>query len=536
MNASLNTEKSPQQNPHRLPKPAMCGHLSSQPRVGPHSPPKLSPLNKVAVMNSTETCNAKILAGTNETPLAHLTALSDHTMEDQFNGRTDDDLFYDDLEPVHNDAEIKSHQEAQETSQAQNQQQSSSASVETSKDPITDNAGTSTSSKVSQPLNPLKATPKPHKSLSSSRFAPKSSANTPAPDPTAPTPEAQLQNQDATSSLPPSGSKQKNSRSQQAVESTTRLQSGANPRTKLTAEELAAKMEEMKVVNAEKTRKFEEAEKDEKDHAVAYARGMEEARQRKAEESERRKRGEENRKKLENEREKNRERKLKAMGMKEGGWDQDKGAEISEESRKSFRGANGGIRGTRRGGLGSSMYTSRDGERHDIDRFLDDKTSGNARSRGGRGRGSRGQGRGTGRGSAHSDASPATRKEPPLSTAEDFPSLPAEGKKETEDSSPKLSAVPSMRSKFANSPSSDPKPSQGTSSPTANQRSGKRTPPQSPSSAEPGDTVQSSKGSYAASLGQKPIPHFPASPGKKWDEEVEEEEEIKRAAINAKAK
>src|SRR5690606_10674008 len=97
-------------------------------------------------------------------------------------------------------------------------------------------------------------------------------------------------------------------------------------RTKLTEDELAAKMSRMRLLAAEKARKFEVAERDEREHAAAYARGMEEARKRRAEEAERRKRGEEERRRMEEERERNRERKLKAMGggNREGNWDEGK--------------------------------------------------------------------------------------------------------------------------------------------------------------------------------------------------------------------
>ncbi|KAI8204555.1 Polycystic kidney disease protein 1-like 3, partial [Colletotrichum sp. SAR 10_76] len=152
-----------------------------------------------------------------------------------------------------------------------------------------------------------------------------------------------------------------------ALNAEARLQSGANPRTKLTETELAAKMEQMRILNAEKTRKFEQAEQDERNHAEAYARGMEEARKRKKIEEEKRKRGEEERKRMDDERAKNRERKLKAMSMKEGGWDEGKEALNAEEERRGFRGANGGIRGARSAGLSGSRFANEgdEGERQD---------------------------------------------------------------------------------------------------------------------------------------------------------------------------
>ncbi|KAJ8105223.1 hypothetical protein ONZ43_g7512 [Nemania bipapillata] len=146
------------------------------------------------------------------------------------------------------------------------------------------------------------------------------SSSTPAPGPTPPT----------TSARPGSN-----------TALADRLASGANPRTKLSDSELAEKMERMRILSAEKARKFEQAERDSRSHAIAYEKGMEEARRRRAEEAERRRRGEEERRQMDQERAANRERKLKAMGAREGGWDEGKTAE-EDRDRRGFRGANGG--------------------------------------------------------------------------------------------------------------------------------------------------------------------------------------------------
>lgn len=206
-------------------------------------------------------------------------------------------------------------------------------------------------------------------------------------------------------------------------------------------------MEKMKLLSAEKARKFEKAEKDEKEHAEAYARGMHEARKRRAEDAEKRKRGEDDRRKMEDERAKNRERKLKAMGMKEGGWDEGKEALEEEESRRGFRGANGGIRGTKTTGLSASRY-AKEGEEHDVDRFLDDRYRGQGQGRGrGRGRGGRGGSRGGRGGHDGSSNAPAPAKQS-IPIAEDFPALPADGAKKMEEaakveaSNPKPAMIP----------------------------------------------------------------------------------------------
>jgi hypothetical protein len=206
-------------------------------------------------------------------------------------------------------------------------------------------------------------------------------------------------------------------------------------------------MEKMKLLSAEKARKFEMAEQDEKQHAVAYARGMEEARKRRADEAERRKRGDEEKRKLEDERAKNRERKLKAMNIKDGSWDEGKEALAEEEARRGFRGANGGIRGTKNRGLGGSRF-ARDDEAPapDVDRFLDERYRG--RGRGDRGRGGNGRGRGRGRGSYDgpvndarvSDARPVKQDVPAV---DDFPALPSGSNDKTKtDSEQNDSAQP----------------------------------------------------------------------------------------------
>ncbi|KAK3332794.1 hypothetical protein B0T19DRAFT_111428 [Cercophora scortea] len=183
-----------------------------------------------------------------------------------------------------------------------------------------------------------------------------------------------------------------------------RLGSGANPRTKLTETELAAKMEQMRILAAEKTRRFEQAQRDESEHAVAYAKGMEEARKRRAEEATKRRAADEDRRRLEEERAKNRERKLHAMGQKEGGWDEGKDERIQEEERKVYRGANGGVRGTKSnvgGGLSGSRFATPaavaggDGERREGGGYGGEREDRGFRGRGGgRGRGGRGGGRG----------------------------------------------------------------------------------------------------------------------------------------------
>ena len=326
-------------------------------------------------------------------------------MDDQFGGRTDDDLFYDDFEPVESEAVVV--EEAPKPAP----------------EPVPSVPSNDTRSEQAH-IPPSAATSSGHEpqGLASSRYADK-----PPPEPkTTSEPPSDANKPPPNAPTAPKEKPQRQPGQNPHVSNAARLQSGANPRQKLTEDELAAKMEKMKLLAAEKTRKFEKAEEDERQHAEAYERGMEEARKRRLEAEQRRKRGEENQRKLNDEREKNRERKLKAMGMKEGGWDEGKEAMEEEEARRGFKGANGGIRGSRRGGLGGSRY-ARDGEdQPDVDRFLDDRYRGRGR---GRGRGTAGRG---GRGGA--DGPPARAPEPKQSVpkTEDFPALPSDGTKKAE--------------------------------------------------------------------------------------------------------
>ncbi|KAK8054178.1 hypothetical protein PG996_013479 [Apiospora saccharicola] len=252
-----------------------------------------------------------------------------------------------------------------------------------------------------------------------------------SPKPTTPKPVAPT-TQEAAAAVPPASSAPPNAPTGPAAAAhgnntagPNRHLSGANPRTKLTSDELAVKMEQMRLLNAEKTRKFEQAEQDQRSHAVAYEKGMEERRKRRAEEAERKKRGEEIQKKLDEEREKNRARKLKAMGS----WDQEKGAEQQTDDRRGFRGANGGVRGERRGGGGREG--GRFNERDDgFDNGPREYGADEFRGRGGRGGRGRGAPRGGGRGGRGDNERPqngtSTKPAAPQAVPKetDFPALP----------------------------------------------------------------------------------------------------------------
>lgn len=303
---------------------------------------------------------------------------------EHFGGRTDDDLFADDFEPVAPEEQVATI--SNETGAPVPQDTNLSTPVSTAVE----------HSQPSEPAPVQKPAPAPQapRGLANSRHAPanraekqprnnnrhrgNNSANNNNNNNN--NNATQSQQQQSTSNAPPSAPKElreKEARDKEpgrntaSVSSAARIGSGANPRSKLTEDELAAKMEKMRIMNAEKVKRFEQAQRDESEHAAAYAKGMEEDRKRRAEQAARRKAAEEDRKKMEEEREKNRERKMRAMGAKEGGsWDEGKEERMREEDRSGYRGHRGvantafardmadgneqgdGYRGGRRGGRG----------------------------------------------------------------------------------------------------------------------------------------------------------------------------------------
>lgn len=375
-------------------------------------------------------------------------------MDDQFNGRTDDDLFADEFEPVDQASAGSTKTKpaavaAAPTIEPQKKQPIDNVSVpqpakavepapQPAVVPPSKPSGLSQSRHNTQKPRPRKQSPKPKPhpapaAPAAPAASAASAASTPsaASDPSAAPASSTPTDSPATSSAPPTAPT--GPAAVVAPGSNTagpnRHLSGQNPRTKLTHAELEEKMQAMKLQNAERTRKFEKAEQDERSHELAFKKGMEEARKRKAEEAERRKRGEEERKKLEEERERNRERKLKALGS----WDQEKSFQ-DEPERRNFRGANGGIRGERKAGLGGSRFAERDDGAEEEGSRDREFGAGEFRGRGrGRGRGGqRGGGRGRG-GFGNQDGErtapagkPVPESKPPK--PEDFPALPPQTK------------------------------------------------------------------------------------------------------------
>ncbi|KAI2633114.1 hypothetical protein GGS26DRAFT_67249 [Hypomontagnella submonticulosa] len=390
-------------------------------------------------------------------------------MDDQFNGRTDDDLFADDFEPV----------EAQEEQSPTMKGNATATTIENLPQPAS-------------PTEPAAATeptpiPRTPRGLNQSRHAKPtapSSHHQPRPRKQSPKPVAPEPHRETPATTPPAapaaasaaakgngtstGNKKPSVSAAKPGQNTAevdRLASGANPRTKLTETELAAKMEQMRILAIEKTKQFEQAQRDSRSHAIAYEKGMEDARKRRAEEAERRRRGEEERRRMDDEREANRERKLRAMGAKEGGnWDEGKALVEEREKRAGFRGANGGIRGARNShGLGGSRFADRDNGNAPPREFGPDDFRGRNRGHG-RGGSTRGGGRG-GRGGFNHDGErggnkPATQngnlphqqtKTPQVPPkAEDFPALPPAKKIDTtttsKDAANTTSLSPSLNS------------------------------------------------------------------------------------------
>ncbi|ROT43804.1 hypothetical protein SODALDRAFT_328015 [Sodiomyces alkalinus F11] len=406
-------------------------------------------------------------------------------MDDQFGGRTDDDLFADDFEPISDDNQLIE----EDAPIAATEESASTLTVFTvptvptvpsvptapTASPAPQEPAPQTNQQPTAQDKGLTSAPYPAatKGLANSKYSDKrpssrprrqspatrsSSKNATPPPTTAPAAPASPSADTGTSSrdskpiaapaAPAAGPAIPGQNT--ALRSEERIKSGANPRTKLTEEELAARLEKMRILNAETTRKFERAEADQRTHAEAYAKGMEEARKRRKAEEERRRRGEEERRRMDEERAKNRERKLRAMQNKEGGWDQGK---EEQEDVRDFHGAHGGVRGARGlNSLADSRYARDDGDGYSAsNRFVGEEGfrggRGRGRGRGGPGRGRGGRGSGGGGGSnrdrdgLHDDApSNASAELPtkPVINTEDFPALPG-----TEDKPSPLSPLAS---------------------------------------------------------------------------------------------
>ncbi|KAI8635541.1 hypothetical protein F5Y19DRAFT_14392 [Xylariaceae sp. FL1651] len=347
-------------------------------------------------------------------------------MDDQFNGRTDDDLFADDFEPV-SDPSPRPQPEVPVADKTV-----APTVTDTIAAPIIEPQPEAPAPPAppAPPVQPSQSasTPNAPRTLAQSRHAKpahqqrprKQSPKKPAPPSTTTAPTAPA---DVSAPTEPSATAVATTPARPGSNTALadRLASGANPRTKPTDTELAEKMERMRILSAEKARKFEQAEQDSRSHALAYERGMEEARRRRTEEAERRRRGEEERRQMDQERAANRERKLKAMGTREGAWDEGKMVD-DDRDRRGFRGANGGIRGARN-------VRNADGE-EPIREFGVDEFRGRGRGRGrGGSRGGRG-GRGglaernAGDGAAHHHHHQQKKTEQTPPTADDFPALP----------------------------------------------------------------------------------------------------------------
>lgn len=420
---------------------------------------------------------------------------------DDFGGRTDDDLFADEFEPVAEEPQPvpdAAHQQPPEvTSQVPSATETQSQTEAPAAPPVSSKpAGTAPPSAPAAPRglqqsrhahNKAAPSPKPARHHQQQQQQHTPVAQTSSPTATASSEPAASDNTAATATTPgeatntttdakdddiatpqqptppttaPSSSsaaaaaaapaapqnQNQNNNTTNKPDREARLKSGANPRTKLTDAELTAKMEQMRILSAEKTRRFEQAQRDESEHAVAYARGMEDARKRRAEEAEKRRRGEEERRRMDDERQKNRERKLAAMGSRKeaGGWDL--GRDHEEDGggeERGFRSAHGGVRGARSQGLAGSRFASvnddQDG-RLDGRREFGGERGGRGRGRGrsGRGRGGlfddrAGEDRGQGNGYNGTSRAPIAQKPPAV---DEFPALPPAKKTHTPAKAP----------------------------------------------------------------------------------------------------
>ena len=323
---------------------------------------------------------------------------------DQFGGRTDDDLFTDDFEPIAPEDQIQiitpaAVEAPPQPEDATTQQPAADVPVVPEAPAPPPQPQPTKSLAQSRHNRPDKA-PRPSNNQNNNHKAASKASPAPGPAPDASTTPATSSAPSTAPKAPAAASSATNkyvSGNTASAVSESRLASGANPRTKLTDAQLTAKMEKMRLVNAEKTRRFEQAQRDESAHAAALVRSQEEAKKRREEDAKKRRAAEDDRRQLDDERAKNRERKMNAMRIKEGGWDDGKEERLAEEDgRGNFRSAHGGVRGSKTGGLAGSRYANTGGDDAAED-LGDDGYGYGTRGRGGRGRVGRG-GRG-GRGS-----------------------------------------------------------------------------------------------------------------------------------------
>ncbi|KAK6535279.1 hypothetical protein TWF694_001747 [Orbilia ellipsospora] len=214
-----------------------------------------------------------------------------------------------------------------------------------------------------------------------------------------------------------------------------RVTTGGPNRAKLTEEELASRMEAVRLKNQARTEKHLRAAEDEQKFQEAeQARKVEETKRR-AEERKRQVEDGKKKKELDAEREQNRQRKLKALQNRE--WDSSKTEEDynpSGYSSRSRRGAHGGVSGFISNPDASYAREAGDGAAGgDGERFFN---SPRGRGRGGRGRrGDRG-GSGGGRGGfapAHGNTHGRQANPADFTNETEFPSLPgSKPKAETE--------------------------------------------------------------------------------------------------------
>ncbi|KAK6345433.1 hypothetical protein TWF718_007349 [Orbilia javanica] len=219
--------------------------------------------------------------------------------------------------------------------------------------------------------------------------------------------------------------------------SRNRIVTGGPNRQKLTEEELATRMENVRLKNLARIEKLQRAAEDEqKFNEAEQVRKAEEVKRRA---DERKKQIEDGKKKkeLDAEREQNRQRKLKALSNRE--WDSSKNEEDYNPSgytNRSRRGAHGGVSGFISNPDASySREGEGDGAGGDVDRSF---YSPRGRGRGGRGRGGRGdRGGGFGRGGNQpANNNTRGRQSAPADIANEaeFPALPG--------SKPKADKVP----------------------------------------------------------------------------------------------
>ncbi|KAK4677508.1 hypothetical protein QC764_404760 [Podospora pseudoanserina] len=285
--------------------------------------------------------------------------------QDQFGGRTDDDLFADDIEPVSYEGEAVDPPPAT-TFKPESAEVSQQPAAEVIPDPpVRAQLGGLAQSRHNYPDRSRASNNKSNDNRSFTKVppasAPSNTTSTPANAPSGP------------KSYVHRGKLKPNNNT--AAASDIRTLSGGMQRSRMSQAESDKMMEEKRLASVEKERKFQRIKQDEEEHAIAVAKGEEEALKRKQEEAaglrKRKPRDAPKPKPAPVERNKYDADRMQNKGRKgtRAPWDQDK---VDLDQAAAFRkGANREVKGSTGSGLGASRYASQEPSREHVDQESD---------------------------------------------------------------------------------------------------------------------------------------------------------------------